>query len=544
MPPPTDRDDRANVAIGTGIAQASGGSTAVVVNAYIQSTDPTQSGWIKNISDIFDPMLPSWTPGLGDSALLRAEQRAVPFSGNAAKTLQDLLSWANDSQPAQSLKLIAGPAGVGKTRLLMEVCEILKEKGWEAGFIASSVSTTDKPRMLQWWRIAGPARLIVVDYAEARPDDVVTLLESLIESQIPQKVRLVLLARNTQSWWFDMLTRSKHVRALAEGTAFKGTHWIAPMIEQNGREAAAFRKAVVSFAGVLKIDTPPLKKLRPPPFLTETIGEPLFLQMAALAYLRGDHPRTISGLIKATLLRERSFWKRLAQRIGLDQIYFPGVTQTVAAATLLGGVRDASSLLSFIQALPKASEYPKEAQLRLRALLLMAFPKNFGIDALRPDRLGEAFIVEELDSDLTLVESIIRICTDRRQLSGVLTVLERIVLRHALARETTLMITLNDAIDTVFRKVRPRTAQILDRALRAQRGNETKLFSTLQRAAEETLAKAGIQATVSANSLSIADIYRRMKIERKPLASVTDRLSLVIIVQSVGECYSALESPR
>ena len=323
-------------------------------------------------------------------------------------------------------------------------------------------------------------------------------------------------------------------------TAFKGTHWIAPMIEQNGREAAAFRKAVVSFAGVLKIDTPPLKNLRPPPFLTETIGEPLFLQMAALAYLRGDHPRTISGLIKATLLRERSFWKRLAQRIGLDEIYFPGFTQTVAAATLLGGVHDASSLLSFIQALPKASEYPKDAQLRLRALLLMAFPKKFGIDALRPDRLGEAFIVEEIDSDPTLVESIIRICTDRRQLSGVLTVLERIVLRHALARETSLMITLNDAIDSVFRKVRPRTAQILDRALRANRGNETKLFSKLQRGAEETLAKTGIQASVSASSLSIADVYRRMKIERKPLASVTDRVSLVIVVQSVGECYSSL----
>ena len=77
--------------------------------------------------------------------LLQARYAVVPFyEPGRQDELEDLLTWCQ-SESAVAVRLITGPGGAGKTRLLIEHGLRLDEHGWVSGFLGPDA----KPETLQ-----------------------------------------------------------------------------------------------------------------------------------------------------------------------------------------------------------------------------------------------------------------------------------------------------------------------------------------------------------------------------------------------------------
>lgn len=134
------------------------------------------------------------------SMLLRPEYAVVPFAGRHAE-MADLTSWSTDGS-ALAARLITGPAGQGKTRLALHLCDLMREQGWLAGIVSEGSGTE------VFTRIAGiqAPLLLVIDYAEARTSALTDLATALTRRPVGAVVRLLLLARSAGEWLKDLLS--------------------------------------------------------------------------------------------------------------------------------------------------------------------------------------------------------------------------------------------------------------------------------------------------------------------------------------------------
>lgn len=149
---------------------------------------------------IYDPTL-IHRPGLSPSALLDARYRVVPLMNREA----DVDDWRRWAQGGNSrVRVLTGPGGMGKTRLLIEVCRELRQSGQQAGLLREDAVFSDTQRLAV--QLAKPGNsLIVVDYAEGRRKELDALCRMLLEHGGFDRARLVLLARNAGEWLNDLL---------------------------------------------------------------------------------------------------------------------------------------------------------------------------------------------------------------------------------------------------------------------------------------------------------------------------------------------------
>ncbi|MGW6817741.1 trypsin-like serine peptidase [Streptomyces sp. NPDC055005] len=111
----------------------------------------------------------------------------------------DLLAWC-EGEADHRLRLLHAPGGAGKTRLAAEVCGALTRRGWIAGFVPK-----DAPVRQEWLEQladaldTGLSALVVFDYAQARLEEIVALLEH-VDRYGPERMRLrlLLLARSDE----------------------------------------------------------------------------------------------------------------------------------------------------------------------------------------------------------------------------------------------------------------------------------------------------------------------------------------------------------
>jgi hypothetical protein len=115
---------------------------------------------------------------LSEIAELRADlllpaYRLVPYTGRAfQETRADLLDWARGleaARPPVGLRTYIGPGGAGKTRLLIEVGQALREEGWWVGFLRAGRLKQENARILG--TDARPT-LLIVDYVANRDKEV------------------------------------------------------------------------------------------------------------------------------------------------------------------------------------------------------------------------------------------------------------------------------------------------------------------------------------------------------------------------------------
>lgn len=150
---------------------------------------------------VYDPSL-VYRRGRSPTALLDARYRIVPLM-NRDNDVAEWSDWARGTLGTQGARsgarVLTGDGGMGKTRLLMEICRGLRADGWRTGFLREGAVFTDVRRL------AGAGNsLIVVDYAELRARELNELCRMLLEFDALDRVRLVLLARNAGRWLTEL----------------------------------------------------------------------------------------------------------------------------------------------------------------------------------------------------------------------------------------------------------------------------------------------------------------------------------------------------
>ena len=163
------------------------------------------------------------------SHLLQARYEIVPYVDTTG-LLAEMLHWclgegAYEETPRTTAgRLLFGPGGQGKTRLMIELARKLRdEHGWLAGFAepprhpGDQAEMTDREQSIAQVLSGGeePGVLMILDYAEGRRDEVVKLarLARPRPREGVRPVRVVLLSRG-DAWWQDLYGQETEVEIL------------------------------------------------------------------------------------------------------------------------------------------------------------------------------------------------------------------------------------------------------------------------------------------------------------------------------------------
>ncbi len=345
--------------------------------------------------------------------LLRADTEVVPFHGRA-DVLDVLESWCRTPGPP-SVRVLTGPGGQGKTRLARQLMTRLRDDGWVTGEVRG------EPGDLRVLRAVQHPLLLVVDYAESRPELVKRLRDQTERAAHP--VRLLLLARSLGSW---KTKATGHLREIP-------LHALSPDATDRDR---AFRLAAEGFArrladGVGRPDVDwlglaaTLPVTRPGPG-TETA---LTVQMAALvALLRQAHDRG-EGPLEAELLdvHESNYWTDSVKGRRVRDMDPGLLTEAVATAVLCPASSKDEAVATIARLMPR-EPLVEEVAAWLRDLYPP--PENRYWGQLEPDRLGEYLAAEKVIEDPGLLTRLFADAPDHQRVQT-LTVLARAAVAHA-----------------------------------------------------------------------------------------------------------------
>ncbi len=319
------------------------------------------------------------------SSLLQARRGVVPFVGRDAE-LRNLQEWC-DSEEEIALRLYTGAGGMGKTRLMIEVCAEAREQGWRAGFLKDA----DDGQLDGFSFGSQKSVLVVLDYAERRSAAVVKLLKGFLANTEAPKVRVVLQARADGDWWDTLQRRDSELDDLfgiAEHVAL-----LAPSGEDFNREQA-YQDAMTAFAEKLQKPAP----ATPPPDISKKeFDRILILHMAALGAVYGDDVTHEDRIFKNLAQREERYLeKQLADR-QLAGTLNKALFQTMILATLIGGAESENAALELVCKTPLAKKQTDDVLQRLAELLLSTYPGQSPdgtrrLCGVEPDLFGEYMV--------------------------------------------------------------------------------------------------------------------------------------------------------
>jgi len=323
--------------------------------------------------------------------LLDSQYGVVPFVTALRQTeLEDLESLSRDDDPFL-VRMLHGPGGVGKTRLLIHHCSELRQQGWNAGFVPRNATVDDLLR----WSPPTSNTLLVFDYAETRPI-LVKLLVDLARSERTGKLRVVLLARVVAAWWTKML-KDSGIGAHLQGSAKK----LAPPrnLDESGRKQffEHSRNAFVDALGQDEVDS------ETPDLTDDLFQSPLYLSMAALAFVEG-HSSNPTTILADTADREVTYAQSLFPSADDDhpaqaEARFNSTRRLLAAITLRGGKRRGLEADRFVAAVqgpdcPYALDALANAYLRFDEHVKP--DEQAWVNSVQPDLLGEQIVVATL----------------------------------------------------------------------------------------------------------------------------------------------------
>lgn len=345
------------------------------------------------------PVLP-WRPGISPpGALLRADiDVAVPFFGRRAE-LDELKAWREDARPI-ALRVLVGPGGMGKTRLLLEACRVAQSDGWQAGFLHHGARSAPPSTWQQLLKESSPA-LVVVDYAESRREEITHLLAMvLVRSARGPSSRVVLIARDVGDWWEALKTARDGVGDLVLGSATDSPIRLSALADSIEERQRAFEAACASFSARLARRGEPA----PPDDLGSShYARALLINMLALASVEGVKVKGDRGLLDYVLARERRFWNDMALQAGLSATMLPGIAKALTVVTLLGGISTAEEALAIFERIDLLKGQARTELLAISKLLHDAYPGDRWIEPLLPDLLGEHLAGAEADSGLLAI---------------------------------------------------------------------------------------------------------------------------------------------
>lgn len=332
-------------------------------------------------------------------ALLRADlDDPVPFHGRSDE-LRELQSWCTSEAPVR-VSVCVGRGGVGKTRLIRELCGRMRGQSWRAGFLDASVPSKSKDL---WDTLVGGAEpcLVVVDYAETRREQVVALVSALgrrLHENKPPLRRVVLIARAADEWWAQLKGEAQGVGDILRGPQ-GSVQKLGTVAGSTSDRRASFEIAATHFAAKLGGPVPAIQAEEE--FRGEEHGTTLLLHTAALASVDGVEVKGDQGILDYILDRERRFWRDRADAVGLPTALVRGLGRAMAAVTLGGGAKSASAASDLLGRIRFFSGESRATREQVVELLHETYPGEQWIEPLVPDLLGEHLCQQELgDKDV------------------------------------------------------------------------------------------------------------------------------------------------
>ena len=338
-----------------------------------------------------------WRPGLPEIYLLQAEYAVVPFHEQRRAEVERLLAWCEEGA-ALAVRLITGPGGTGKTRLMIELCAAAGRRGWRAGFLHREVPAQPS------WELDGllggeQPLLLVVDYAETKREVLVPVLRRLASAPT-SRARVVLVAREVGDWWPALQEADPKLQEVLDDVLVP-VERLAPIAEPLDQRQGVLEAAAEAFGDKLGLEVPTTGQAD---LSAAHFANALFLHIAGLAAAVGDPAKEEQALLGFVLKRERRHW-----RAGLEGEQLAGdvdastVAQTLALLTLAGGVDDKAAARGLLERAPKLAGLVPSKRDRLIDLLHRLYPGERYLEPIRPDLLGEHLVAEALADDPSLL---------------------------------------------------------------------------------------------------------------------------------------------
>lgn len=338
----------------------------------------------------------------GDLQRLSPYARSTKLRGREAEWA-GLQSFLSDAQPIRA-RVLTGGGGSGKTRLALELCEVMAADGrWDSGFIAGSeLRRFIGVQNLSAWGWRKPT-LIVVDYAAQHAQLLSQWFDELSDRPAPptQPLRLLLLERSAsvESGWWTTVFASGGWGAIGKRAFLDPPEpvEVAPLVKVEDRLALLSDMVMQANEGKMPEWLLQDTTLRDRLMKISSGGDPLFLMMAALEMVRVGHAKALTlgrtDLATALANREASRLHELAKAHSLSPEL---VRHLTACVTLAQGMRR-QEFEAFAASEKQAIGRSTGGDVaELADLLQQALPGRDGIAPVLPDLIGEAFIVATL----------------------------------------------------------------------------------------------------------------------------------------------------
>ena len=376
-----------------------------VVGLVLQRRDARAAALARR-DEVLDA-LTALAPGDADDVLrlLRADQRAVPFRGRS-RELRQLAACCADN-PACPALMVSGPAGVGKSRLVLEFALALPPD-WTAGWLHAGAGSA----AINAVRACGDPSVVLVDDADGRAD-VIALLDALAEHHDDPQVRVVLVTRSAAGLreWLALRVEERHRwiadRAVElEVTAHGGT-------EDRQRW---FAEAVAAFASARRVKAPDLQGPLPAGF-ADADQSILALQAQALLTVLGGgsarqaDPRalTFSQVAESLIGHEKRRWRAMSSTAewGIGGPPSEALQERCIAALALLGAANENEATAVLNRIPELDNAFGERLAGIMSWIAALYPADpGGAPEIRPDMIGEWFVVSQLTAHPALARSL------------------------------------------------------------------------------------------------------------------------------------------
>jgi hypothetical protein len=205
---------------------------------------------------LFRSMARPLPPRHANAALLHPERTIVSFD-HRDELEEELLTWCRErGRNTLSWKLVTGPAGRGKTRLLMHIVDRLKQDdggGWTAGFINIPVLRENPEYALLFAAVPGDL-VFVVDYAERFRNELTSLMQAtlaLAEYEPKRRIKLLLISRTYADIWSDIANDSLEVGEFMDAGGFTSQE-IPSIADSDEFRRKVFDNAIEGFVAHFK----------------------------------------------------------------------------------------------------------------------------------------------------------------------------------------------------------------------------------------------------------------------------------------------------